>query len=139
MINFFLIGFNMNIENENSIQRAVEKFEIESLAWTPWTKMPKPENCRFIRGPKGPGLYQIKNVETNQFIQFGIGLRCEERMQSLYPVPYGTSGRDNLSKRNYILNNYIHLEYRTVATTTKLAARCLENHLKSLKIHLFNT
>jgi hypothetical protein len=52
--------------------------------WTKWKPMPSPDNCRKIEGPKGPGVYQIKNKKTNQLIQFGIGIECQKRMKSFF-------------------------------------------------------
>ena len=107
--------------------------------WSSWKSMPSPDNCRKIEGPKGPGVYDIKNSSTNQLIQFGIGVACQKRLKSLYPKPYGVGTRNNESKRNYILNNWKDLEYRTLATTTKEEAKHIEDNLKAMNNYLFNT
>lgn len=51
--------------------------------------MPAPNCCLEIKGPTGPGVYQIRNKLTLEYILFGIGKDCQKRMQSLYPKPYG--------------------------------------------------
>ncbi len=122
----------MNLFNKNVIVP-------ENVKWTNWIQMPSPSNCRNIRGPGGPGVYQIRNKATEQLIQFGIGIRCQARMQSLFPAPYGSGTRNNSSKRDYILQNWQNLEYRFVATDTKAHAKYIEDNLKAQNNHLFNT
>lgn len=34
---------------------------MDKLEWSDWKSMPSPENCRLIDGPKGSGIYQIKD------------------------------------------------------------------------------
>lgn len=101
--------------------------------WSKWFPMPHPEKCRWIGGPDGPGVYQVKNIVTNEYIQFGISIRCQERMQSLYPKPYGKGTRNNTTKRAYILENWGKLEYRTIATETREEAQEIEKILKAKK------
>lgn len=109
------------------------------IKWSDWKEMPSPENCREIQGPTGPGVYQIRNKKTNQLIQFGIGNECKKRMNSLFPKPYGSGTRNNSDKRNYILINWADLEYRTLDTATKTAAKRIEDQIKGQNNHLFNT
>lgn len=113
--------------------------DYENLNWTVWQPMPKPGNCRAINGPKGPGVYQIRHLETKQLIQFGIGKRCQDRMKSLYPKSYGSGTRNNEDKRMYILENWQVLEYRTLETGSREEAYLIESGIKSFKNHLFNT
>lgn len=108
-------------------------------AWTNWRAMPSPQDCRLINAPSGPGVYQIKNKVTGQLIQFGIGVKCQERMKSLFPEPYGCGKRNNSNKREYIFSNWKNLEYRTFATLTRAEAKLIEDSLKAENNHLFNT
>ena len=107
--------------------------------WTNWKPMPTLGNCRKIEGPEGPGVYQIKNNKTKQLIQFGIGIKCQQRMKSLLPAPHGTGKRNNSNKRDYILKNWINLEYRTLETDTRAEAKQIEDGIKAQNNHLFNT
>jgi len=113
--------------------------------WTKWKAMPSPETCLLIEGPQNeqgqdlPGVYQIRNIKTNQFIQFGIGKECKLRMKSLFPKPFGLGTRNNEKKREYILLNWQHLQYRTLATATRAEAKVIEDKIKAKKNHLFNT
>lgn len=109
------------------------------INWTEWKPMPAPDDCRNIEGPEDCGVYQIRNKETGQFIQFGESKTCRERMKSFFPKPYGKGTRNNEAKRIYILENWKNLEYRTCATVSKEEAVKIDRHLKSLNIHLFNT
>ena len=107
--------------------------------WKDWKPMPYPENCRRIEAPLGPGVYQIRNKTTKQLIQFGIGIECQKRMRSLFPAPFGTGKRNNADKRTYILQNWKDIEYRTLETSTREEAKIIEDNLKALNNHLFNT
>ena len=107
--------------------------------WTDWKAMPSSDNCRKIEGPKGAGVYQIRNIDTNVFIQFGIGKECQKRMKSFFPAPYGTGQRNNAEKRQYIKDNWEHLEYRTWEIDTIEEARQIERKIKAQNNHLFNT
>lgn len=108
-------------------------------AWTKWKPMPSPELCRKIEAPTGAGVYQIRNAKTDEFVQFGIGIKCQTRMRSLFPSPYGTGKRNNAAKRAYILANWKRLEYRTLSTDTRAEAKEVEDKLKAKNNHLFNT
>ena len=109
------------------------------IPWSNWKAMPSPENCKNIEGPEGPGVYQIRNKKTDEYIQFGESGTCQERMKSLFPKPYGVGTRNNEDKRIYILNNWRDLDYRTAKTDSKSEAVVIDRYLKSLKIHKFNT
>jgi len=101
--------------------------------------MPSPEDCKNIDGPQGPGVYQVRNIKTDQLIQFGIGIKCQKRMKSLFPSPYGSGTRKNPDKRDYILKYWMHLAYRTYSTDTREEAARIEAGLKAQHNHLFNT
>jgi excinuclease UvrABC nuclease subunit len=112
---------------------------LNNINWSNWKPMPSPETCKQIVGPDGPGVYQIRNKKTQQFIQFGIGTECRKRMKSFFPSPYGTGTRNNNDKREFILINWQQLEYRTLETETIEDAKRIEMKLKQQNIHLFNT
>lgn len=112
---------------------------IENENWSLWRKMPRPEHCRSIEGPRNPGVYQIREVGTKKKILFGIGVDCQKRMKSLYPKPYGVGTRNNEDKRKYILRNWANLEYRTLSKSSREEAKNVEDEIKAQKDHLFNT
>jgi hypothetical protein len=101
--------------------------------------MPTPDLCRLIKGPIESGVYKIRSNKTKQYIQFGIGKSCQQRMKSLYPEPYGTGKRNNFRKRDYILQEWHSLEFRTLSTTSREVAKLIEDFIKNKRNHLFNT
>lgn len=107
--------------------------------WSVWKPMPEPTSCRGIEAPHGPGVYQVKSKVNNEFILFGISVKCRKRMKSLYPAPYGTGKRNNAAKRLHILENWEILVYRTMETETRPAAKAIEDILKAKNNHRFNT
>lgn len=110
-----------------------------NISWSDWQKMPEPESCREIKGPEGPGVYQIRDSVSGEFILFGESKTCRKRMKSFYPKPYGTGTRNNESKRMYVLTHYRNLEYRTAAVQTKEEAVKIDRYLKTQNNHKFNT
>lgn len=109
------------------------------IKWTQWKAMPSPENYKLIEGPTGAGVYQIRNIKTGEYIQFGESVTCQKRMKSLFPKPYGVGTRKNESKRICVLNNWKDLEHRTASTINKEEAVKIDKYLKSLNNHKFNT
>jgi hypothetical protein len=108
------------------IKQDIEEREI----WSEWKKMPPPDLCREITGPACAGVYQVRNHKTLENILFGIGSKCQARMKSLYPKPYGTGTRNNAAKRSFILENWAELEYRTIATKNRESAKAIEGRLR---------
>lgn len=108
------------------------------MNWSEWKPMPSPELCRKIIAPLGPGIYQIRNKVSNTFVLFGIGKRCQQRMKSLYPAPFGTGTRNNKEKRDYILQHWENLEYRTLGVETRSQAKLIEDGIKAQRNHIFN-
>ena len=106
--------------------------------WSNWRSMPSPETCREIIAPKGPGVFQIRHKETEEYVFFGISIKCRERMHSLYPIPYGVFNRDNEKRMKYVFENWISLEYRTIATENRKEAVLIQRELKSLHNHRFD-
>jgi uncharacterized protein (DUF4415 family) len=130
------------LENEQfmrTLKAKLSSIEEEKPEWSSWKKIPKPQDCRQITGPKGAGVYQIRNRRTRELVLFGHSETCQGRMKSLFPKPYGTGYRNNTKKRNYVLNNWQDLQYRTIETPSVDQARQIERELKSKKNHLFNT
>ena len=126
----------MNDSIEKIIDEALKKLE---EFWNDWQPMPSPEKCRKIGGPKSSGVYQVINNQTGELILFGIGEKCQKRMKSLFPSPYGTGTRNNEYKRSYILENWQVLEYRTLETGKIETAKSIEHLLIARNNHLFNT
>lgn len=107
--------------------------------WSEWRNFPDPRKAEYLIAPFGLGLYQLKNIKSNQFILFGISKNCCLRMTSLLPKEYGQGVRNNNLKRDYIFENILHIQYRTIAFIDSNKMKDAERTIKNLKIHKFNT
>jgi len=113
--------------------------QIELYNWSDWKSFPDPRIEGMLTAPYGNGLYQLKNIKTDEFILFGIGKNCAYRMSSLLPKPFGQGTRNNESKRAYLINNISSIEYRTLSFTEESEMKIIEKEIKKLEIHKFNT
>lgn len=113
--------------------------DIEKYNWSDWSYFQEPRNGDYLNAPFGMGLYQLKNVKTLENILFGVGNNCAYRMSSLLPKPFGQGTRNNESKRQNILENIEHIQYRTIAFTNRVEMEDAERAIKKLVIHKFST
>ena len=115
---------------ERIIDEALDKLEVK---WSDWCPMPNCENSREIIAPQNSGVYQVRNKRSKDLILFGSGVKCQERMKTLY------GGRKNQLKIDHVLTYWEELEYRTMETNCKEEAEAVEVLLKAKKNHCFNT
>lgn len=115
---------------EEIIDAALNELEIK---WSDWKPMPTRENRRMITAPQNSGVYQVRNKISEELILFGSGVKCQERMKTLY------GGRKNQDKIEHVLKNREALEYRTIETSCKEEAEAVEGLLKAKRNHCFNT
>jgi hypothetical protein len=113
--------------------------DIEKYNWSKWRPFPHPHNKGILVSPYGFGIYQLKNIKTNEFTMFGRGDHLSHRMSTILPVPFGISGRRNMNKKDYVLSNINDIEYRTILCNSHEECVQIENEIKKLKIHKFNT
>lgn len=102
-------------------------------------KFPAAEDLRSCLLPGCCGVYQLRHRSTKQRILFGIANSLAERMRSLLPRPFGIGTRNNLAKREYVLQHIADVEFRTVKCASRAEAIAFENELKAARNHLFNT
>lgn len=107
--------------------------------WSEWLQFPNPEKKEYLYAPFGPGVYQLRNRKTGQYVLFGTGGNLAFRMSSLLPEPYGQGTRKNIGKRNYVLKNIDDIEYRTIAFASKEMAKSFEDFVKMKESYIFNT
>lgn len=109
------------------------------MNWTIWKPLLSPENIRNIDAPNESGVYQLRNTKTDELVLFGISVTCRKRMKSFYPKPYGKGTRNNSDKREYVLNNWKDIQYRTLSTIDREEAKRIEDGIKQSNNHIFNT
>jgi hypothetical protein len=105
--------------------------------WSKWRRFPDPEGEGYISAPFGPGVYELRNANTDEMVLFGKGKRCAARMGSLLPDGGGT--RNNDKKRAYVLAHLPDVEYRTRAFKTEGDSIAFERVLRAKGGYLFGT
>ena len=45
--------------------------------WSNWRPMPSPETCREIIAPKDAGIFQLRHIETEEYLFFGISIKYD--------------------------------------------------------------
>lgn len=110
-----------------------------NTGWSEWRQFPNPEKKEYLYAPFGPGVYQLRNRKTKQFVLFGESGHVAYRMTSLLPKPLGRGSRDNSNKRENVLNNINDIEYRTIALDSKEMAKSFETFVKKQECYIYNT
>lgn len=98
-------------------------------SWSPWRSFPDPRRGDDVTAPFGPGVYDLRLRSTNEPILFGISSHVAARLASLLPTPLGRGTRNNLLKREFVLQHLNDIEYRTMACSTRPEAAHLERRL----------
>jgi hypothetical protein len=88
--------------------------------WTDWKPFPDPTKGEFITAPLGPGCYELR-LKSGRLVLFGCAGHVASRMTSLHPQGSGT--RKNEKKRNFVGEHLSQIEYRTIATESRAAAK----------------
>lgn len=89
-----------------------QKEALYCSGWSEWKKFPNPLKGEYLCAPFGPGVYQLRNCKTGEFVLFGKGKNVAYRMSSLHKL--GSGKRDNKEKVNYVNNNIDGIIYRTI-------------------------
>lgn len=107
--------------------------------WSEWHNFPDPSKGEYLYAPFGLGLYQLRNVKTEEYVLFGKVINCAYRISSLLPKPYGQGTRNNLEKREYLLKNLADIQYRTISFLSKSEMDITEKEIKKYNLHKFNS
>lgn len=106
--------------------------------WSIWSDLPNPLKGEFLSVPISPGVYQIRNKITGEFVLFGRGGNVANRFCSLYPKNlYGKGNRRNTKKIEYIGQHMTDLEYRIMPTESIEDAISEEKKVKGEYQHIF--
>jgi len=106
--------------------------------WTEFSQFPSPLKQEYLFAPFGAGVYELKNVKTNELVYVGEGANTAYRMSSLLPEPYGAGTRNNSRLRNYIFENINDVHYRTLACADKATAKQIQDKMIATNKYLFN-
>jgi len=108
------------------------------LLWTDFTPFPDPRKGDYLSAPFGPGVYELRNMNTGELIYVGEGKNTASRMSSLLPAPFGDGTRNNAPLRVYIFTNLMAIEYRTLACSSKKIAKQIQDEMIAKNKYLFN-
>lgn len=106
--------------------------------WSEFSPFPAPMKLEYLHAPFGPGVYELKNMKTNELVYVGEGANTAYRMSSLLPEPIGVGTRNNSRLRNYILENIKEVHYRTLACKDKTTAKRIQDEMIDNNNYLFN-
>lgn len=106
--------------------------------WTNYTPFPSPAKKEYLHAPFGAGVYELKNVLTNELVYVGEAENTSYRMSSLLPAPFGAGTRNNQRLRSYVLENLAFVHYRTLACEDKMTAKKIQDEMITNNIYLFN-
>jgi len=112
-----------------------EKAKLYQSGWSEWRNFPNPQKKDSICAPFGPGVYQLRNKKTGEFILFGQSKNVAHRMTSL--LPNGSGTRKNTKKSLYVGSNLNDVEYRTIAFKTEDEAKEFETYVKQQETYIF--
>ena len=110
------------------------------MEWSEWKPFPDPNLRGYIYAPFGPGVYELRNKERDEYVLFGRSKNVAWRMTSLFSRDDGGQGnRNNKDKQQYVQENLTVIEYRTLACDTEENAKKQERQLKSSRSYVFPT
>ena len=89
--------------------------------WTNWKPFPDPTKGELLTAPLGPGCYELRLKQSGRLVLFGSAGHVASRMTSLHPQGSGT--RRNVDKRKFVGEHLSQIEYRTIAATSRAAAK----------------
>ena len=117
----------------------VSHMETATYNWSSWKAFPDPRKAEYLHAPFGPGVYELRNTRTCEFVLFGKSKNVAYRMSSLLPPPYGAPGRNNKEKQNYVSDHLADIEYRTKACGSEALAAQEERDLRIAHSSRFRT
>lgn len=122
---------------------------MNEFEWSKWQQMPNPANHgkslprilkEMISYFDQPGVYQLQNHKTGQYVLFGESVELAKRMGSLIPKEHGGVGRrNNFRKRDYVWENLSDIHFRTLKCRSKAQAQMIENEIKQQYLYIFDT
>jgi hypothetical protein len=99
--------------------------------WTSWKRFPDVHSGGLVEAPLGPGVYEVRHVETGEVIAFGHAGNVANAIGELK-----LNGNAGMFARLFNPNASIpvsELEYRTCATASRSEAKVAASRLKGLR------
>lgn len=99
--------------------------------WTTWKRFPDVHSGDLVEAPIGPGVYEVRHVETGEVIAFGHAGNVANAIGDLK-----LNGNAGLFAKLFNPSASIpvsELEYRTCATATKSEAKVAASRLSGLR------
>ena len=93
----------------------------------------------YLSAPFGPGVYELRHRSSGKLILCGKSKNVAHRMTSLLPRPFGSGGRKNAAKRDYVFQHLADIEYRTKYCADDQAAKACERQLLNSRNYIFQT
>lgn len=112
-----------------------QKAKLYQSGWSKWEKFPNPLQGEYLNAPIGPGVYQLRDKQTGEFILFGKSKNVAHRMTSL--LPNGSGTRKNTKKSDYVGKDPNSVEYRTIAFVTEQETTEFETYVKHQQTYIF--
>ena len=103
--------------------------------WTRCRKFPNAKKREMLTAPIGPGVYELRLGK--RLVLVGIGRCCAYRMTSLLPTEAGT--RNNSHKKKFVSQHIGHVQYRTMACSSRNQAKKMEHQLLGENQYEFQT
>ena len=99
--------------------------------WTSWKRFPDVHSGGFVEALLGPGVYEVRHVDTGEVIAFGHAGNVANAIGELK-----LNGNAGMFARLFHASASIpvgELEYRTCATATKSEAKVAASRLSGLR------
>src|SRR5690242_8366854 len=105
--------------------------------WSDWLPFPDLRNEGTFQAPEGPGVGEVHNKRTGEYVVPTASGTLRKWMRSLLPPTVGNGDRHNMRLRQYNLENAADLEYRTIACSSRTEAMRLRGQLCKTRNYLF--
>jgi hypothetical protein len=99
--------------------------------WTSWKRFPDAHSGGLVEAPIGPGVYEVRHVDTGEVIAFGHSGSVANAIGELK-----INGKAGVWAKLFHRSASIpvnDLEYRTVATASRSEAKVAASRLKGLR------
>ncbi len=100
-------------------------------SWTTWKRFPDSHSGGLVEAPIGPGVYEVRHVDTGEWIAFGHAGSVANAIGELK-----INGNAGLWAKLFHRSASIpvnELEYRTCATASRSEAKTAASRLKGLR------